>query len=381
MHQRVWGAIAALAFAGTATSAFAQSNVVIGGLESPFKLAMTAQGNLLVSEATAKPNTARISLVTRAGKKSVLLSGLPSTFGEGAAVGVSGMILRERTLYILIAEGDVLTDGPAPGTQIPNPKGPSSPIFSSLLTLRLPSAPEEISKEFTLQLADHFRLADGLDVELDNGAGAKATLSMLTDFRDVTPDANTITRASDPFGMEFDRTNPNILYVADAGWNKVSKVDVTTGRSKVIVSFPPIRNTTGFGPPVSDVVPTTVRMYGDQLLVGYLTGFPFAKGAAGAYLVDPNTGAFQPFLTERTTVMDLIVRDRSVRAQFYALEFSDNLASAVPAPGALVSYDTEVGKVLQGGLITPVSMVMDPATNEIFVTELGTGRILKVQAQ
>lgn len=375
-----------LVLATMSLPAFAQNGpaAVATGLDAPYKLTMTPAGNLLVGETADGPNAGRITLVNRAsGGKTVLLSGLPSVSSAEGRESVTGMIARERTVYASMGEGDVVINGTAPGTQIPNPKVASSPIFSSLLALRFSVDLEAVSVPFTLTAQHQARLADGIDVELDNGAGAKLTVQMVANFADVHPDPNTIGRASHPFGMDFARGNSNFLYIADSGQNKLLRVDVNTGRTRTIATFPPIPNRAGFGPPVSDVVPTSVRAYGDQLLVTYLSGFPFATGAGGAYLVDPNTGEWQPFLTNHTTVMDVLVRERpeSDRAQFWVLEFSGNLLGQPPLPGRLVQYTTQAAEELQPGLVTPVSMAMDPASGEIYISELGTGRIVKVAAR
>jgi len=361
-------------------AAFAQNApaTVASGLEAPYKMTMTPAGNLLVGETATGPNAGRITLVNRSsGAKSVLLAGLPSASSAEGSESITGMIALESTVYALVGEGDVVINGTAPGTQIPNPKVASSPIFSSLLALRCSVDLEAVGAPFTMTAQDHVRLADGIDVELDNGAGAKLTVQMVANFADVYPDPNTIGRASHPFGMDFARGNSNYLYIADSGQNKLLRVDVTTGRTRTMATFPPIPNRAGFGPPVSDVVPTNVRAYGDQLLVTYLSGFPFAAGAGG-----PNTGTWQPFLTNHTAVMDVLVRERadSDRAQFWVLEFSGNMLAQPPLPGRLVQYTTQTPEELQPGLVTPVSMVMDPDSGEIYISELGTGRIVKVTA-
>jgi hypothetical protein len=387
LRNKKTGLIVTTLLVAGAISARAQAEgpaVVAAGLDAPYKLALTATGNLLVSETAAGPNGGRISLIDRStGSKSVLVTGLPSvTSTEGSESG-TGMIMRERTLFALVGEGDVVVNGTAAGTQVPNPKVASSPIFSSLLTFRFTVDPEAVTRPFEITPADQWKLADGIDLELDNGAGAKVTVQMLTSFPDFLPDPNTIARASHPFGMDFERDNPNYLYIADSGQNKLIRVDVTTGRTRTIATFPPLPNRAGFGPPVSDVVPTSVRAFGDQLLVTYLSGFPFTPGAGGAYIVNPRTGAWQPFLTDHTSVMDVLVRERGEgqRPQIWVLEFTGNLLAQPPLPGRLVQYDSEAPMNLQPGLVTPVSMVMDSRTGEIFVTELGTGRIVKVSAK
>lgn len=361
--------------------AHAQS-VVATGLDQPFKIALTSTGNLLVSEGGKGSNTGAVSLVKRAsGERTVLLSGLPSVYSESdGAIGITAMIQRERTLYLLAGEGDVVVSGATAGTQAPNPKVASSPIFSSLLAVRFSSNFEELITGFTMQLSDHVKLANGLVVELDNGSGAKATVELVANFPDVTPDANTNARASNPFGMTFDRTEPNILYVADSGQNQLRRVDVSTGRIRTVATFPPLPNRSGFGPPVSDFVPTSVRTYGDQLLVTHLTGFPFAAGSSGAYIVDPKTGAFQPWLTDRTMVVDIAVRERDGGSpQFFVLEYSLNLLAG--QPGQLVQFNGNEPVVLQAGLVGPSGMVLDARTGEVFLTDPRGGRILKVDAQ
>jgi hypothetical protein len=368
---------AAILLAGRAGA----QTVIIGGLESPYKLSITATGNLMVTEAGKQPNGGRVSLLEPSGRRTVLVSGLPSGAGmEGRFEGPTSAILREQTLYILIGQGDVLANGTVAGTEVSNPKGPSSPIFSSLLAVRFSSNPESVGKEFALQPADHFRLADGLPVEIDHGAGEKATVEVITDFRDVTPDPNTIVRGSNPFGMDLDASDANTAYVVDSGLNKLVRVDLTTGRARTVTTFPPIRNT-GFGPPVSDTVPTSVHAFGDRLLVTYLSGFPFTPGVSGALIVDPKTGATQQFIGAGTTAMDLVWRDLSGHPQFFMIEFSANLAAENAPPGRLIQYDTLPGQTLQAGLITPVGLALNPKTGDLFVSELGTGRILKVAAK
>lgn len=357
--------------------------VVSTGLQAPYRLTMTPAGNLLVGETGTGANAGRISLVRRTdGTKTVLISGLPSVSSDEGSESVTGMALRDRTLYALIGEGDVLISGTAPGTQIPNPKAASSPIFSSLLAFRFSVDLEAVTQPFVLTAEDQYRLVDGRDLELESG-GVKATVQLVANFPDFLPDANTIARASHPFGMDFGGDNPNYLYIADSGQNKLLRVDVTTGRTRTVVTFPPLRNTAGFGPPVSDVVPTGVRAFGSLVLVTYLSGFPFTPGAAGVYVVDPAAGTWQPFIANVTSVMDVLVRERAGggRPQFWVLEFSGNMLAQPPLAGRLLQYDGETAVPLEAGLVTPVGMAMDPATGEIYVSELATGRVVKVAAR
>ena len=216
--------------------------VVTTGLEAPYKLAFTGAGHLLVAEAAPKVNGGRLTWVHRStGAKQVILDGLPTNGSTTEAEAVSGIAIRERNVFVLMGEGDVVVSGTAPGTQVPNPKGLLSPIFSSLLALRFSTELEAVTRPFTLTPADQVKLSDGIDVELDNGAGARLTIQMVADFADFRPDPNTITRASHPFGIDFDRQNPNIAYIPDSGQNKLLRVDLNTGRTRTLATFPPLR--------------------------------------------------------------------------------------------------------------------------------------------
>ncbi len=123
-----------------------------------------------------------------------------------------------------------------------------------------------------------------------------------------------------------------------------------------------------------DAVPTSVRVYGDQLLVSFLTGFPFTPGAARILLVDPQAGTADPFIVGLTSATDVSARN----GRFYVLEFSQNQIATPPGAGLLVRYDSPAPTVVTDQLQAAVSMVEDPSTGEIFVLEL-TGRLLRVR--
>ena len=74
-------------------------------------------------------------------------------------------------------------------------------------------------------------------------------------------------------------------------------------------------------------------------------------------------------------------RPGGARPQFFALEFTANLLAQPGLPGRLLRYDTETAVVQQDGLVTPVAMALDGRTGEIFITELGTGRVVRVDVR
>lgn len=68
-------------------------------------------------------------------------------------------------------------------------------------------------------------------------------------------------------------------------------------------------------------------------------------------------------------------------ADFFVLEFSTNQREN--QPGRLLRFDTPGSTpiVVAGGLITPTSMVRDLRTGNLYITELGPGRIIRVQTR
>ena len=129
--------VALLSSAGlllTVAQASAQCTELVSGLALPLGTALTNQGNLLVSESgTGTAGTGRISIIYHSGNLRTLLNGLPSGINDvGEASGPAGVFMRGRTLYVAMGTGDAGRPGPCPGSDIPNPAGVSSPIFSSI---------------------------------------------------------------------------------------------------------------------------------------------------------------------------------------------------------------------------------------------------------
>ena len=357
-----------------------QPQVLVTGLQGPNKIILTPRGNLLVSETNMAPNLGRISFVTRSGTRRSLIEGLPSgtevTMSGGS--GPSAMALRDRTLYFTVGPGDSERRGTAPGTSIHNPEGRSSPLNSVLLEMRLSVEPDLILGTFRMTPENQLAIADGRTVELSDGSGGTAQLSMLSRFPLSEPDRNAIYKFSNPWGLTFTPDGLG-LYMADASQNSVTRVDLATGKWQRLMRFAPVPNPTPVGAPVLDAVPTSVRTYGDQLLVSLLTGFPFVPGNSRVMLVDPVTGTSQQFMFDLTSVTDVLWRPRpNARPQFFVLEFSANQSATPAPPGRLLRFDTENATVAAAPLITPVSLAFDEATQDLFILEL-RGQILRLQ--
>ncbi|HEV7892094.1 MAG TPA: ScyD/ScyE family protein [Pyrinomonadaceae bacterium] len=395
---------AALSLALAPTFARAQSvSVFAGGLKGPSKLVMTPRGNLLVAEGGDGPNKGRVSLIDRKTRaRRTVLDGLPAGPSiDGGISGPSGIALEGNTIYVVIGAGDGTIVGPAPGTEKPNPN-PSSPLVSSVLVVKLPASFEESNADGpTLTLADHAAINGGGVFTTGSGAN-KLSIELLTNFPNSEPaprpDFADNVRASNPFGVAV---NGRLLYVVDASLNKVSVVGADSGSVATLATFPPVANPLPFGPPVTDPVPDSVRLYGDQLLVTTLTGFPFPAGAASVRQVNTVTGEKGVLISGLTTSIDVLAyqglaerngkQDASgatVEAallpddatHFLALEFSTNFLQN--APGRLLQIDV-VGAdgpraVLASGIVSPTSMARDPRNGDIFITSIFPGLVVRV---
>ncbi len=354
-----------------------QPTVFATGLKNPSKVILGGNGSLLVTEVGDKPNTGRVSVIDSGGRVQALLDGLPSGAAapDGTLDGPNGLALAGRVLYVANGEGDSHTAGPALGTIVPNPNGRSSPVFSSILKVTLTSEPDRITAPFVLSRADHDTLADGKTVMLDNGAGDKAEVILLTKFQDSVPDARTIYRNSHPYGLTLQPYYPELLFVADAGMNVVWKVNRTNGRAEVHVRFPGIP--TGIpARPQAEPVPNSVKAYGDGLLVSLLSGVPFVPQTSSIALVDP-AGKTEPFIPWLSSAIDVAWEERPGNIPlFYTLEFSAGLAQGLP--GRLKKFDTPNGTVVTDTLRTPTSMALDQSRRAIFITDRSGGAVVQV---
>ena len=387
------------------TAQCASQPVVASGLRTPVKLIFSQHSNLLVAEMGFGPNSGRISIVDPlSGQQRTLLDGLPSGFvlPSDISSGPSGLVMRGRTLYLTIGGGDSTLPGAAPNTRVPNPN-PSSPIFSSVLAIDFTPHVEQTTAGFTLTYDDHLALRSGSKVNLDNGGGDHIRVQLVADFPDYVAEPragepNNV-RPSDPFGLVI---SANQLYIVDSDSNAIRAVDLQTNETTTLTTFAPLSiggsagvasgalpggnvlsNSLAAPSPASQVeaIPTSIRFYGDQLLVTTLTGSPFPTAAAQVRIVDPATGSDAPFITGLTTAIDvLLLRGRGRTSEFLTLELSADAQGG--APGRLRRHtSTDAAPVVVAGCLnSPTSMARDERTGELYITEIFTGRIVKVSA-
>lgn len=376
---------AALVLALTSINTNAQSantSVLTGGLRTPTRAIISPKGNLLVAEAGNGLNTGRISIIDQTtGARRTLVDGLPSGFAppEDAPSGPSGLEMRGRTLYVVIGAGDGVIAGPVPGTEIPNPT-PSSPFFSSVLSLRLSPLAEDTTQGFTISAADQAALGFK---KLTDAAGNELLIQVVTNFRNFseepTPGFPTTVRASNPFGIAL---KGNALYVVDASQNLVWAVEIDTGEARPFVSFAAKPNPLPFGPPFIDAVPDNVRLVGKSLLVTFLNGFPFPQGASEVRKIRLVNTASEPFIGGLTSAIDVLPStNASGQDQFFTLEFSTDMLNN--GPGRLTRFDAFGGSrtVLVDNLITPTGMAQNPTTKDLYVIETFPGLVLRVKTQ
>jgi hypothetical protein len=288
------------------------------------------------------------------------------------------MALSGSTLYVLLGEVDVMSG--APPNIVINPRGPSSPIFSAILKIRFTPNIDQAGGGHRLTEDDHWRLYDGQTLDLRNAGGDRAEIEILTMFRPLVRNwaGAAPVRPSDPYALVFDERKQN-LYVADASSESVVKVSVDTGRSQLVVRFPPIQRTTPAGTVAADNVPTGVCWRGDDLLVSFLTGAPFPAGQATIKSVNVKTGAVSTFISGLTALVDVVCGESpDGRARVFTLEWTRDFAQQMVPSGRLMMFEAAAGRPLASDLLFPTGMAQDPVTGQIFVALYYTGQIIRV---
>lgn len=356
---------------------------VATGLLRPAKIIQSPLGNLLVAEVgTAVPNTSRISIIDAEGNRRTLIDGLPSANNAvNVLAGVSGLYLRGRTLFTTIGEGNPTLPGPVPRTEIVNPN-PASPLFCCVLAVHFSANAEKKTTGIQLTLADHQALKDGERLVRYDAEGQKITIELVVDFPDYVaepvPALATNVRHSHPYGVVAD---DDYLYVVDGGYNKVFKAEIISGTFETLSSFANIPNPLfgTIGGPTMEVVPTSIRWNGDQLIVSLLSGFPFPAGSSEVVGINPQTGARTQLIAGLASAIDAIPLYQDVELVGYlALEYS--LAHRAGAPGRLRLFDASgtSSTTIAGGLVTPASMNYDSKTGEVVIGLINPGQLVSI---
>ena len=362
--------------------ATAQCTELTAGLHQPLGSALTNRGNLLVSESgTGMPSSGRVSIVDPSGNRRTLLDGLPSGINDvGGSSGPAGLFMSGRTLYVAMGVGDVGIAGPCPGSDRPNPNGPSSPMFSSVLAIQFSATVERITTGFTLTPADEQALADHQTVTLSNDSG-QITIRMVANFPDYVsfplPCFPDNVQLSNPFGLVG---MEDMLYVTDGGRNLAWAVNLLTESFSPLVAFPNIPNPLypALGGPFLQAVPTGIAAFDDQLLVTLFRGAPFPTGVSTVEQIDPTTGGDTALIIGRTDAIGIRPMKTRGATSYLVLQY----ASAGPffqGPGLVLRFDdpADPPTVIASCLSHPTSMTLNERTGTLYVTE-EAGRLVAI---
>jgi hypothetical protein len=361
------------------------TSVFTTGLNNPAKIITAGQSSLLVAEAgTTTPNSGRISLVNRTtGARQTLIDSLPSAInldgGTPEPNGPSGLKLSGQKLYLTIGSGN--TTMPATGGFIVNP-APASPLFDSVLELTLPADYETLVSGFTLSFTNQTTLNGNAPVTLTNAEGKQLTIRLVVNLPNFVaeprPALQEHIRPSNLYGIEL---SGDSLYVVDASFNLLYRVSVATGTFETFATFAPKPNPTQMGPPFIEAVPDSIRLVGNNLLISFLTGFPFVQGLAEVRSINLDTRAQQVFIGGLTSALDVLpINETGENDSYLVLEFSANMLARQPGRLKLFASRTDAPRILTSNLVTPTSIARDAQTESIFVTENATGRIIRVSA-
>ncbi|QQS39954.1 MAG: ScyD/ScyE family protein [Acidobacteriota bacterium] len=373
----------AIGMLGLISETLAQTTTTVTtGLTLPSRVIKGADNSLLITESgTSAPNTGRISIVDRTnGTRRTLVSGLPSGVnnlgGSPVPSGPTGLDLRGISLFVTIGPGDAVTNV-GPGLELPTGTA-SSPLFDSVLEFFLPWDYANLESEFVMKAADQHRLNTIGWTILKSSYWRFMLVRLVANLPDYRPEprpnAPNNVRSSNLYGVE---AHGLYLYVADASHNKLHKIPILHGASSTFVEFPNRPNPLfpNLGGPFIEPVPDGIHRVGDTLLVPMLTGFPFVEGFSEIQAVNIKTGSATTFIGGLTSAIDVTA---APGGSFYALEYSANQLAGTP--GRLKFFETPSSPptTVVANLITPSSMVLDHRTGEMYVTEMFTGRLIRV---
>lgn len=338
--------------------------VVARGLDNPRQLSFTKSGDLLVAESgeggsapcltgpeggtVCFGTTGAITRISSHGRQSRIITGLPSLADQGtggSATGPSDVAAVGHSVAVLIGLGgtpEVRAQLPAAGRRM----GTLIQTTSSHRSFRT--------------------VADLAAWEAENNP-----------IEDVD---------SNPVGLLADHGK---FVVADAGGNTVLGVKPRGGIRQLaefesrMVDAPPFLEL----PPGTQIpmqaVPTSVATKGHDgaYYVSQLTGFPFPKGAANIYRIDPRSGRTTIYAARLTNVTDLAFRGRSLYAVQLATEglLNGPIGSVVRVqPGATAPTDHTV---VVGDLPSPYGIAIrgDHAYVTTHSTEKNAGEVIRIR--
>lgn len=367
--------VVSVALPGT-VRAQAQCTGLLSGLRLPVGSTLTDHGRLLIGESgDGSAGSGRISIVDQNGMRRTLIDGMPSGHADvGDPSGPSGLFMQGRSLFVAIGTGDTGVLGPRPGTTLVNLKGPSSPIFHSVLAMYFSAGTEARTTGFTMTPADQQALANGRLVWLHDSRWNFLFIRVVTKFPGFVPtplpDVPDNISVSNPFGIVgLGRS----LYVSDGGRNLTWKVDRLSGAASAFATFPNIPNPLfpHVGGPFQQAVPTGITVEHDKVLASLFRGAPFATGTSTIEQIDSRTAAHAPLISGLTTAIGVIpLHGRQHR--YLVLEMSAS-GPFFSGPGTVLRFDDPAGPPTKVAdcLAAPTSMTLDRGAGILYVTESG----------
>jgi uncharacterized cupredoxin-like copper-binding protein len=291
-----------------------------------------------VEAVTTRGETGFISALAPDGTKTVVADGFPSYLFGTEIVGPSGLALSDGKL--------IFVNGGA---------GPATPVVTQ--------APNENSV-----------------ISIDLATGEATNIANIGQYELANnPDPNAIDSNC------YDLIVANgIAYISDAGGNAIYTVDLATNELKVLAVIPGLP---GLGPNPArqdkvelDPVPTGLAMLDDgTLLVGMLSGAPFAPGSAGILKVAPD-GSVSNWAGGLTTVVAVAVApDGTV----YATQLTSDFFAEPMGGGSIVRLGVDgSSELVLDGLSKPNGLAFDAAGDlYVIVNTFGTtngGTLLKI---
>lgn len=324
---RVWAALPALLlFLAPAAPAqtWNEAEVVAEGLVVPLGVEVDAGGRVWVAEAGSGNDDGRVSVLVD-GALQPVIEGLPSVGFDGEVDGAAHLLLTEAAVWVIGGAG-------------PEPAFDLLRFELAALTPGTPVGPSAASFEADL----------GAWV-LDQGYAESNVYAAV--------------QAAD-----------GALWITDAAANALLRYEPGDRSRSVIAEFEPVE--TGATPPVADAVPTGIALDGDAVLVGTLTGFPFADGAAKVMSV-ASDGTVSTVRDALTVVTDVAVDPRDGLPVALEMARFTPQDGYIPGTGRLVKLlDGGEEAVLADGLNLATALAFD-ADGTAYVTSL-FGQLVRI---
>ena len=305
----------------------AQVEVVAGDLSTPIGVALDGDGRVWVAESGSGNDDGRVSVLVD-GALQPVITGLPSVGFDDEVDGIAHLLFTDDALWVVGGAGP----------------DPAFDLLRFALDALTPGTPVG---------------ADAADFEADLGEWvldqgfAESNVYAAVQVRD------------------------GALLVSDAAANVLLRFDPGDRSRSVLAQFDPVA--TGATPPTAEAVPTGLALDGDDVLVGTLTGFPFADGAARVMRVSLS-GAVETVHDGLTVVTDVATDPTDGRP--VALQFARFTPQTgyMPGTGRIVKIEADGSTtVLADGLNLAAGLAFaDDGT--AYVTSL-FGQLLRITPQ